>query len=120
MVNVGGALFRFLQPITVNRQGGSWVAGVWTPTAPQALPMLAVVTVPDATELQMLPEGDQELGAIELYVAAPNALYVTSDTGTSDQIVWNGSMWRVMRVWDLSAYGYWRAIAVKMDPTAEP
>ena len=119
MVNVSGALFRFLQPITVNRQNGSWVQGVWTPGAPQAIAMQAVVTVPDATELQMLPEGDQEAGAIEVYVYAPNALYVTSDNGTSDQIVWNGNTWRVMRVWDLTAYGYWRAIAVKMDPTTE-
>ncbi len=120
-MNVGRVLFRaaLTQPITVYRQNGSWIGGRWTPGSPLPIPMQAVVNVPSGDTLDMLSQADQESGAIEVFVPAPLHLELTQATGTSDQIQWNGDTYRVMHVWDWSANGYVKALAVKMTTTTE-
>lgn len=121
-MNVGSILYSsaLTQPITVYRQNGSWVAGVWTPGTPAAIPMRAVVSMPSGADLQQIPQGDMEKGTIQVLVPSPLTLEMTDGSATSDQIQWGGNMYRVARVWDYSTYGYVKAIATKMDATTQP
>ncbi|GLG01829.1 hypothetical protein Alches_18700 [Alicyclobacillus hesperidum subsp. aegles] len=104
------------QTVTIFRKGGSWVGGRWQPTE-VSITARGVVDVPDPTELEQVPEGDRQKGAIRLYTATP--VMLTNTSGTSDEILWRGNRYRVMQVIPYADYGYYKAIAVKMDPATE-
>lgn len=118
MMNVGRVLNnpRFSQQFTVYRKSGSWdTGGNWDPSE-TALTLNGVISVADSEDIEQLPEGDMETGAITLYTSSP--LQETTGQGTSDEIEWRGDRWRVMKVFPYADYGYYKAIAVKMDPTS--
>lgn len=117
-MNVGRAVLnpRYAQSITVYRKTGAWVAGRWTPNPDIVLTLQGTITVPSATDLAQVPEGDRQQGAITIYTTAP--LQLTTSAGTSDEIEWRGSRYRVQHVWPYADYGYYKAVATKMDPTA--
>lgn len=120
MITVGETLADgdFRQSVTVYRQSGSWsTAGDWTLGTETALTISAVVTIATSADLDQLPEGDQQKGAIAVFATSP--LILTDGTQTSDQILWHGTRWRVAQLYDRSQYGYWKAVAVKMNPATE-
>ncbi|MCL6442067.1 MAG: hypothetical protein K6T83_01150 [Alicyclobacillus sp.] len=118
MINVGNVLNnpRFAQSFTVYRKSGSWVGGRWIPSE-TAIQMSGTITVPSATDLEQVPEGDRQKGAICVYTQAQ--LVVTNDAGTSDEIVWRGNRYRAAQLFPYADYGYYKAIAIKMDPSSE-
>ena len=69
--------------------------------------------------LQLLPEEEKAEEFIAIYTdyalstGTPEASGVSSFTGP-DRIHWNGQTWRVVRVRDWGAFGYYQAYAVLM------
>jgi len=118
MMNVGRIVNspRLSQSFTVYRKGGSFVAGRWTPTE-SAITVRGVITVSTSDDLEQIPEGDRQKGAISVY--STSQLIVTDATGTSDEIEWRGNRWRAMQLFAFADYGYYKVIAVKMDPSTE-
>lgn len=116
MINVGRVLNnpRFSQSFTVYRKSGSWVAGRWNGTE-SAITMNGVIIQASETDLEMVPEGDKQKGNIAVYAISP--LYQTTAQGTSDEIEWRGNRYRVMPLTPYADYGYYKAIATKMDPS---
>lgn len=118
MINVGRVVTsrRMSQKFTVYRKNGTWNAGRWTGTE-ITLTLLGVISVADADTLEQMPEGDRQKGAIVIHTQSP--IYPTTANGTSDEIEWRGNRWRVSQVPPYADYGYYKAIAIKMDPSSE-
>lgn len=118
MINVGRIVNspRLSQSFTAYRKSGSWVGGRWTGTE-TAITLRGVITVADSDDLEMIPEGDRQKGAIAVY--SSSQLMITNDVGTSDEIEWRSNRWRAMQMSPYADYGYYKAIAVKMDPSTE-
>ena len=117
MINVGSVLLggSLTQTVTVYRKSGAWIAGVWTASPDTAIAITAVVTRPSPNDLDQIPEGDRQKGAIAVY--STTQLMLTNASGTSDEVLYGGDRYRLAQVWDWSAAGYYKAIGVKMDPT---
>lgn len=118
MINVSRVINspHFSQSFTVYRKSGSWVAGRWEGSE-TALSFRGVISVANADELEQIPEGDRQKGAISVCSSSP--LQVTTGSGTSDEIEWRGNRWRAMQMSPYADYGYYKVIAVKMDPSTE-
>lgn len=78
--------------------------------------MTGVITVSDPNDLEQIPEGDRQKGAICVHTTLP--LEVTTTAGTSDEIEWRGNRYRAMQLFPYADYGYYKVIAVKMDPSS--
>ena len=118
MINVGELIHDpdFVQAFTVYRRSGDFVNGVWTGDTSEELTMLGVVTVMRATELRMVPEGDRISGGMNFHSRDP--IYPTrvgEYQGTSDQILWRGSLYRVLNVAPYEDYGYYKASAERIE-----
>ena len=96
--------------------GGAYGPGGWSETK-TTLNLRGVVTAPDGEELNMVPEADRVKGAILFY--SPERLHETSNTprfqGTSDQLVWEGQSYRVMKLWPYHSRGFYKVLAVRMS-----
>ena len=72
--------------------------------------------------VQLLPEEDRHEEFIAVYTDF--ALSLGADHGHTytapDRILWNGAAWRVVRVRDWSMFGYYQALAVKLDEGNDP
>ncbi len=69
--------------------------------------------------LQLLPEEEKKEDFIAIYTDYPLSTGTPEDAGASsftapDRISWNGRTWRVVRVRDWQAFGYFQAYAVLM------
>ena len=104
----------------VQRQSGLPGAGGWIANPPQIIQAYGIVTVATPKDLEMLPEGDRVRGS--LHIIYGQQLYVTHEdnlagahSGTSDQILWGGLLYRVQAVepWG-PMVGFWHAIAARM------
>ena len=116
MIGIGNLLLDrdLAQSITVYRQGGSWVAGRWTPVAPITLTMTGVITIPSATDILQVPEGDRQKGAICVFTQAQ--LVVSNVNGTSDQVLWarDGNLYRASQLFPYADYGFYKCICIRM------
>ena len=67
--------------------------------------------------IQLLPEEERHEEFIAIYTDF--ALSLGSDHGSTytgpDRIRWNGETWRVVRVRDWAMFGYYQALAVKLN-----
>lgn len=100
------------QPFIVFRQSGSWVAGRWVEGIPTQISMYGPVWVASERDLKQVPEGDRVEGAMMFCSTAP--LYITRDgtgAGTSDQIQWDGEMYRVVKIFPWQKHGFYQAYA---------
>ncbi len=115
MINVGRVLNSPLltQSFTVYRKSGSFIAGKWVGTE-SAITMQGVITVANDLDLEQLSEGDRQRGAIAVRSQAP--LFISNTSGTSDEVVWHGNRYRATQQGPYIDYGYYKIIAVKMDP----
>lgn len=101
------------QPITIYRSKGQFGPGGWMNTVTQ-VPSYGVITIASAKALEMVPEGDKLTGALEFCSVKP--IYGTSedDSRVSDQIMWQGLMYRVSTVSRWQDFGIFTAILVRM------
>lgn len=120
MIDVGGLVIspEFAQSYTVYRETGSWQAGRWV-SKEASLTMTGTVTVAKPNDIMQIPEGERVTGAMCFYSLEP--IYETRlgnpSEGTSDQVEWNGSRYRIYSIMPWSDYGYCKAIGVRMVST---
>ena len=71
--------------------------------------------------LELLPEEERNEQFIAIYTDYPLSTGTPEGSGVSfvapDRIHWNGQAWRVVRVRDWQAFGYYQAYAVLMHET---
>ncbi len=101
-----------VQRTTYRRQNGSSVP------SDQMLPASGCIHPGTPEMVQLLPEEERHEEFIAVYTDF--ALSLGENGGgatysTPDRILWNGETWRVVKVQDWSAFGYCRAVAVKMN-----
>jgi hypothetical protein len=127
MINVEELIYDedFAQGYTVYRETCTWSGGR-TVTAEDTLNYTGVVTAATPKELIILPEADRVSGMMTFYSGSEYPLYTTrlalttstdSDgkDGTSDQLEWHGMRYKIIKVWPYTDYGYWKALATRME-----
>lgn len=75
--------------------------------------LYGAVQVADAKTLEQIPDGDRQFGARLFW--SVSQMYETNTEGLSDVIVYHGKHWKVVKVWDRSANGWFKAYAVQME-----
>jgi hypothetical protein len=118
----------FVQDFTLYRSSGLFAVGGWQENAPVKFDMTGVVFPTTSKDLNMMPEGDRVTESLTFYAPYIDAYGVNwgdelpfqvtrtgEEQGTSDQIDYNGVRYRIQSVKDYSAYGYCKAIGVRMD-----
>ena len=101
-----------VQRIMYRRQNGSSVP------SDQMLPASGCIHPGTPEMVQLLPEEERHEEFIAVYTDFPLHLGENSGGTTHtapDRILWNGETWRVIRVRDWSVFGYYQALAVKMN-----
>ncbi len=90
--------------------GGQFGPGGYIPQVVD-ITLYGAVQVADATTLEQVPEGDRRSGARVFWSASQ--IYETNTEGLSDIIVYHSEKWKVAKVWDRSANGWWKAVGVR-------
>ncbi len=115
-----------VQRTAYTRQSGASVPSV------QTLPASGCIHPGTPEMLQLLSEEERHEDFIAVYTGFPLSLgenpgchpeqsegsgsHLCSDTYfTPDRILWNGNTWRVVRIRDWSVFGYYQALAVRMN-----
>jgi hypothetical protein len=103
----------FAQAFTITRNSGAWVGGNWIADATE-VPGYGIIEPASSRDVQMIPEGDRVTGMMAFWSSAP--LYITDAAAqvTSDQITWNGELYRLLFVYPWSDFGYYKAIGARM------
>ena len=105
---------RMSQKITILRRGGSWQYGTWVQDEnPTELSMRGIVTMANAKDLEMVPEGDRLTGAIKILTT--ERIYITSDGEITDMVFWRGARYRIVTVTPDIDYGFYRSIGSRLD-----
>ena len=101
-----------VQRIMYRLQNGESVPSV------QTLPASGCIHPGTPEMVQLLPEEERHEEFIAVYTGFALSLG-ENNGGTTytvpDRILWNGETWRVIRVRDWSVFGYYQALAVKMN-----
>ena len=101
-----------VQRTTYRLQNGESVPSV------QTLPASGCIHPGTPEMVQLLPEEERHEEFISVYTGFALSLG-ENNGGTAytvpDRILWNGETWRVVRVRDWSVFGYYQALAVKMN-----
>ena len=101
-----------VQRIMYRLQNGESVPSV------QTLPASGCIHPGTPEMVQLLPEEERHEEFIAVYTGFALSLG-ENNGGTAytvpDRILWNGETWRVIRVRDWSVFGYYQALAVKMN-----
>ena len=101
-----------VQRIMYRLQNGESVPSV------QTLPASGCIHPGTPEMVQLLPEEERHEEFIAVYTDFPLRLGENGGGATytaPDRILWNGETWRVVRVRDWSVFGYYQALAVKMN-----
>ncbi len=109
----------FAAPYTVYRRTGKWVKGRFTVSEPEVLKYYGAVQPASEREIQQLHIGDSEQGVMKFFTRKPNDLYITrefsesdnDDAQVSDEIKFNGRMYKVLKVMPWHHGGWCRAYA---------
>jgi hypothetical protein len=102
-------------PFTALRSPGSLQAGRFVVSDATTVELYGSVQVADANTLQQVPEGDRVTGARVFWSTSP--MYETrigENPGLSDFLIHRGVQYRVAKVWDWSANGYYKALGVRI------
>ena len=122
MLNMSRLLYnkKFSQSFSVCRKVGSWDHGEFSETCLIPAPNLSGVVLPaSAMEIMQFPEGDRSTSMMVFY--SPQEIFVThvndgqGNTGTSDEIYWNGDNYRIVNVNQYGDFGYYKAFGVMME-----
>lgn len=104
----------------VRRNGaGSYVAGDWVPSTNETTTTFSAnVQQAEGRDIQKLPEGERTREAIVVYLPRQAGPFQVSERSSGldrDRLVWRGVTFELARVEDWSSYGYWRALAVRVE-----
>lgn len=109
----------FSQDYTAYRRTGTWQAGRFIQTDNPILTMTGIILPATSEEIMQFPEGDRVTGMMKFY--SDQEIFVThtndgkGNAGTSDEIGWRGSRYRVVNVNQYVDYGYYVAFGVQME-----
>lgn len=106
------------QPFNIIRTTGAFGLGGWTANAPVNIAAFGIACPATDEELRMIPEGDRVEGSH--FFASSTPIYKTrsdqnnpANSGISDQIAWNGQLYRIMSVGQWMDSGFYWAIGVR-------
>jgi hypothetical protein len=113
-------------PYSIERSTGTFEQGGWV-TSPEIIPGYGVISVADAEDVEMVPDGDEITGAMVFH--SQDRIYLTQmdqqKYGTegygqvtqrvSDIILFLNQRWRVLFVFPYPQHNFWKAIAVRMQ-----
>lgn len=101
---------------TVWRKTGKWIGGRWEQDE-IALIFEGVVTAAGTKDIIQVPEGDR-ISQLMCFHSIQQ-LYTThigdDFSGTSDEIEWRGSRFKVFKVLPWADFGYYKAIGISME-----
>lgn len=103
----------FATRLTVTRSQGVFARGGWQSTS-TTLTVMGVANTSSGNDLEQLEEGDRVTGNMTFYSTQP--LYATragASAGLSDLITYKGDTYRLAKVWDRSANGFFKAVGVR-------
>lgn len=118
MINLSSVIHspRLSQKYTILRSSGMWKEGEFVRDgSPSSLLFRGIVTVATARDLQQIPEGNRQAGAMRILSTEP--IYVTGElevNGYSDILLWNGEKYYIVSVTPDKDYGFYRAICTRM------
>ena len=118
MINLSSLIHspRLSQIYTILRSSGMWQEGEFVRDgSPSSLLFRGIVTVATARDLQQIPEGNRQAGAMRILSTEP--IYVTGElevNGYSDILLWNGEKYHIVSVTPDKDYGFYRAICTRM------
>lgn len=118
MINLSSVIHspRLSQTYTILRSSGMWQEGEFVRDgSPSSLLFRGIVTVATARDLQQIPEGNRQAGAMRILSTEP--IYVTGElevNGYSDILLWNGEKYHIVSVTPDEDYGFYRAICTRM------
>ena len=101
----------------VERRQGKWVKGRFKLGEPEVLKFYGPVQPATEKELKQLSIGDRLEGIFRFSFRKPKNLYTTQrgskDANISDEIIWRGERYKVIRVRPWDHYGWMHAYAVR-------
>lgn len=106
----------FAQSFTVRRKSGYWERGRFIAYPEQSISFTGVVTPVTGDELEQFPEADRIRGITQF--VSQREIRITSETPDehlSDEIDWDGCMYKVIRVENWSKNGFYNSFAVKLE-----
>lgn len=104
----------------VYRRKGFWNKGRFEVTEPEVLEFYGAVQPASVREIQQLHFGDHEHGIMKFFTRKPNDLYITreisdnediADAVVSDEIEFDGRLYKVLQVMPWHHGGWCRAYA---------
>jgi hypothetical protein len=96
------------------RTTGYFGPGGWLTNPPKTICAGGVVSIADDRALRMVPEGDRVVGSL-MYITTTQ-IFVTNAAGsqTSDQVQWNGDLYRVQSVGSWVQNGFYVAVLLRI------
>lgn len=109
----------FAVPYKVHRRTGSWDKGRFVVSDPEILNYYGAVQPASEREIQQLSIGDSETGVMKFFTRKPNELHVTKEftdsagekIQISDEIEYDGRVYKVLKVMPWHHGGWCRAFA---------
>lgn len=101
----------------VIRRQGKWVKGRFKLGEPEKLKYYGPVQPATEKEIRQLDVGDQTVGVMKFSCRKPKSLYMTRQgsggANVSDEIIWRGERYMVVRVRPWDHYGWLHAFALR-------
>lgn len=119
MINLSSVIHssRLSQDYTILRSSGTWENGEFIKSGtPSALKFHGIITVATERDLQKVPEGNWQTGAMKILSTEP--IYVTGqleENGFSDVLVWNNEKYQIVAVFPDKDYGFYRGICTRLS-----
>ena len=119
MINLSSVIHssRLSQDYTILRLFGVWENGVFIKNGtPSTLQFHGIITVATERDLQKVPEGNRQTGAMKILSTEP--IYVTGqleENGFSDVLVWNNEKYQIVAVFPDKDYGFYRGICTRLS-----
>lgn len=119
MINLSSVIHssRLSQDYTILRSSGTWENGEFIKSGtPSALKFHGIITVATERDLQKVPEGNRQTGAMKILSTEP--IYVTGqfeENGFSDVLVWNNEKYQIVAVFPDKDYGFYRGICTRLS-----
>lgn len=119
MINLSSVIHssRLSQDYTILRSFGVWENGEFIKNGtPSTLQFHGIITVATERDLQKVPEGNRQMGAMKILSTEP--IYVTGqleENGFSDVLVWNNEKYQIVAVFPDKDYGFYRGICTRLS-----
>ena len=119
MINLSSVIHssRLSQDYTILRSFGVWENGEFIKNGiPSMLQFHGIITVATERDLQKVPEGNRQTGAMK--ILSPEPIYVTGqleENGFSDVLVWNNEKYQIVAVFPDKDYGFYRGICTRLS-----